>query len=82
MNDTVRPVLERRLLILAPTGRDAPLTQSVLAEAGLRAVVCDSLNGLFQEMAQGAGALIISEEALLEETALYYLGERLSRQPP
>jgi len=82
MNDTVRPGLERRLLILAPTGRDAPLTQSVLAEAGLRAVVCDSLNGLFQEMAQGAGALIISEEALLDETSLYYLGDRLSRQPP
>ncbi|MGE5095808.1 MAG: ATP-binding protein [Betaproteobacteria bacterium] len=76
-----RPSLERRLLILAPTGRDAPLTQQVFAEAGLRSSVCADLPSLVEEIGAGAGALVISEEALLQETALYYLGERLARQP-
>jgi PAS domain S-box-containing protein len=72
--------LERRLLILAPTGRDAPLTHSVLAEAGLRSSICPDLPALVQEIGRGAGALVISEEALLQETSLYYLGDRLARQ--
>ena len=81
MNESQSPQLERRLLILAPTGRDASLTHSVLAEAGMRSTVCADLGSLVQEIGRGAGALVISEEALLQETALYYLGDRLARQP-
>ena len=82
MNEASRLQLERRLLVLAPTGRDAPLTQAVLAEAGLRSAICDDLVTLVQEIGKGAGALVVSEEALLQETSLYFLGERLARQPP
>ncbi|HET9651320.1 MAG TPA: hypothetical protein VFP36_03985, partial [Usitatibacter sp.] len=76
-----RPGLERRLLILAPTGRDAALTQQVLGEAGLRSAACADLPTLLHEISLGAGALLISEEALLQESSLYYLGERLAHQP-
>jgi PAS domain S-box-containing protein len=76
------PSHERRLLILAPTGRDAPLARSVLGESGIRSTACRDLAQLLQEMALGAGALLISEEALVNEAQLHQLGDRLSRQPP
>jgi len=76
------PSHERRLLILAPTGRDAPLARSVLAEVGIRSTACRDLPHLLQEMSAGAGAILISEEAIGNETQLYALGDRLSRQPP
>jgi PAS domain S-box-containing protein len=76
------PATERRLLVLAPTGRDAPLTGTLLAEAGIRCTLCTDLPHLASELAQGAGAILISEEAIPTEQQLYFLGERLSRQPP
>jgi len=82
VTETGSPAHERRLLILAPTGRDAPLTRSVLAEAGIRCTICRDLPHMVQELALGAGALLISEEAISKETELYYLGDRLSRQAP
>jgi len=81
MSEATRLHLERRLLILAPTGRDAALTQTVLADAGLRSTICSDLPMLVQEVGKGAGALVMSEESLMQESALYYLGERLARQP-
>jgi PAS domain S-box-containing protein len=77
-----RSQLERRALLLAPTGRDAQLVNAVLAEAGIRAHVCADLQQLAGEMSMGAGALLLSEEAVASEPALYFLGERLARQPP
>ena len=82
MTEAGSPSHERRLLVLAPTGRDAPLTRSVLAEAGIRCTICRDLPHLVQELTLGAGALLISEEAISNETQLYYLGDRLSRQAP
>ena len=77
-----QPSFERRVLILAPTGRDAHLTRDVLADAGIRATVCADLPGLVDEMAAGAGTLLLSEEALTSEVGLQYLGDKLMRQPP
>jgi PAS domain S-box-containing protein len=82
LNDVAHPSLERRLLILAPTGRDAPLTQQVLSDAGIRCAVCPDLPGLARELESGAGGLLLSEEALRSEAHLYFLGERLAHQPP
>ena len=82
MTEAGSPSHERRVLILAPTGRDAQLTRSVLAESGIRSTACRDLTHLLQEMSLGAGAILISEEAIANETQLYYLGDRLSRQPP
>ena len=76
------PALERRVLILAPTGRDGELTRNVLAEAGIRSTVCADLGGMIAEIAAGAGVLLFSEEALSSEVHLGFLGDRLMRQPP
>jgi len=75
-------LLERRLLILAPTGRDAQLSRTMLAEHGVRCAICADLPSLVSEMALGAGAVLISEESLQTVEQLYLLGERLARQPP
>lgn len=82
MSPAPRPSAERRVLILAPTGRDAQLTRSILAEVGIRSLPCDSLAMLCREMADGAGALLLSEEAVMSESDMLFLGERLGRQPP
>src|SRR5690348_9725121 len=37
---------------------------------------------LVGELAQGAGAILISEEAIPQQEQLYFLGDRLGRQPP
>jgi len=76
------PSNERRVLILAPTGRDAQITRSVLAEVGIRSLPCPDLATLGREMAEGAGALLLSEEAIMSESDMFFLGERLGRQPP
>jgi PAS domain S-box-containing protein len=73
--------LERRLLILAPIGRDAELSRTMLAEHGIRCHICADLNALALEINSGAGAVLISEEALQTVEHLYVLGERLQRQP-
>ena len=81
MTSAPQPSFERRILILAPTGRDAQLTQGVLAEAGIRSFACADLPSLVQEIGRGAGALLLSEEALASEVQLHFLGDRLIRQP-
>jgi PAS domain S-box-containing protein len=82
LNDSAQRLAERRILILAPTGRDAPMTRDVLAEAGLRTLVCGDLADMVGRMAEGVGALLIAEEALLDDVHVQYLADRLSRQPP
>lgn len=52
-----------RVLILAPTGRDAALAQRILSDAGLHASVCKSIDDLAAECCD-AGALLIAEEAI------------------
>ncbi len=74
--------LERRVLILAPTGRDAELTRGVLGDAGIRCTSCTDMNQLVEELNRGVGALLLSEEALVSEAHLHALGDRLLRQSP
>ena len=82
MNEATRLAAERRVLILAPTGKDGLLTHAILAEAGIRSLACQNLAHLAREMQEGAGALLLSEEALMSEADLFYVGERLALQPP
>ncbi len=53
-----------RILILAPSGRDARLAAQTLARSGLSGQVCTDLGQLHQEIAAGAGAVLIAGEAL------------------
>jgi PAS domain S-box-containing protein len=82
VTEPASPIHERRLLVLAPTGRDGALTRSVLAESGVRCTLCRDIPHLVQELSLGAGAVLMSEEAISDEAKLFYFGDRLSRQPP
>jgi signal transduction histidine kinase/CheY-like chemotaxis protein len=71
---------ERVLLRLA-TPKDAELTGAVLARAGIAATACANVSQLVIELAHGAGALMLAEEALAEAGSAR-LGEWLAAQPP
>jgi signal transduction histidine kinase len=72
---------ESRILVLAPTGRDAALAGATLRGGGLAAHLCDSLDDLCSELALGTGGLLLTQEALAG-AALDRLLEALDRQPP
>ena len=55
---------ERRVLLVAPTRRDAEITCAFLNKAGMRCVVCRDLVGLAEEIGKGAGAVLLTEEAI------------------
>ncbi len=50
--------------MLAPTGRDAPLTVLLLKEAGIAADICIGLESLAVELRRGAALAIVADEAL------------------
>jgi PAS domain S-box-containing protein len=69
-----------RVLVLAPAGRDAAVTATVLAKEGLSPGICLSIDELCKQVAKGAGAAIIAEEAL-GPAALDLLVRNLRKQP-
>lgn len=71
---------DERILILAPVGRDGPAMATLLIERGFTAIVCESSSELRTRMSQGAGALLLTEEAL-ELAQLPELLTRLRNQP-
>jgi len=79
MNPSLEPT-ENRVLLLAPTGRDALLARRVLAEAGIGACVCTSLGELQLGIREGAGAVLVTEDGL-SVTAVAELAEVLANQP-
>jgi signal transduction histidine kinase len=58
--------LSERALVLAPFGRDAQIASSLLADAELPAVVCDSVEDLALQIDRGAGFAVVAIEALTE----------------
>ncbi len=69
-----------RVLILAPVGRDVALTGAVLNRAGIDSVVCSDLDDLQQNLAEGAGAAVVTEEALIGRE-VRGLTEWIAQQP-
>lgn len=55
---------EWRVLLLPPTRRDAEALRAVLSEAHVATEVCANLAALAAEVGRGAGAVVVSEEAL------------------
>jgi signal transduction histidine kinase len=55
---------EERILVLAPRGKDAVLAAGALQSAGLTTHICHDLDALTRELANGAGAVLIAEEAV------------------
>jgi signal transduction histidine kinase/ActR/RegA family two-component response regulator len=73
--------MELRVLIHAPRGRDAAVVRDVIRShhAGL---ICETPARLMQAISEGAGAAVITEEALADEALLKLLDELLATQPP
>ncbi len=69
---------ESRVLLLAPTERDAAASREVLAGAGLACCLCRDLKDLAGELAAGASAAIVPEEVLSNPE---YLVAVLREQP-
>jgi len=70
-----------RVLIFAPIGRDASLTAELLSRAGIACQVCHAMNDVCIELARGAGAILLTEEALADPR-LDDLADALASQPP
>ena len=81
MTSRVELSAEERFLVLAPSGRDAQLTCSLLEKAGMQAVVCSSMDQMCKQVSEaGALGLMLAEEALTPR-AVQHLRELLARQP-
>jgi len=73
--------LECRVLMRGATAKDALMTRAVLERAGVQVQACSTLAELVDELARGAGALVLAEEALADPAATG-LTQTLQRQPP
>ncbi|HEX8251946.1 MAG TPA: hypothetical protein VF846_02270, partial [Thermoanaerobaculia bacterium] len=71
--------LNERILILAPTGRDAELASAALQKAGLIAEICPTIEDLCAAVEHGVGAAMITEEAL-DAKAMTCLRQSLEKQ--
>lgn len=56
--------VSEQALICAPHGRDAAVASRMLSEAGMSARICADLLALVDELKQGAGFAVLTEEAL------------------
>ncbi len=72
---------EARILVLAPLGRDGPLAQKALQDAGMDAELCASMDALCERLAEGAGAALLTEEGL-DGPGAARLSAALELQPP
>lgn len=69
-----------RVLVLAPYGRDARLTATLLQEAGMHCLPCADLAEVCACTEEGCGAWLLSEETL-DNKSLALAQERLAAQP-
>ena len=70
-----------RVLIFAPIGRDSALTQELFMRASIPCHVCGSLAEVCTGIADGAGAVLLTEEALADDR-IDDLARHLAEQPP
>ena len=69
-----------RILLRAATARDAVMATDVLQRAGIASHVCTDIQALVSELAHGAGALLVAEEALSDVGASELI-RQLDQQP-
>lgn len=58
------PNIDNRVLICAPTGRDATASVAILSRAGVSGEICSALTSAVKEIARGAAAVLLAEESL------------------
>jgi PAS domain S-box-containing protein len=81
MSDTERNTLEHRVLVLAPTGKDAAITQSILSHAKVACVICMDMEQMCEHLRAGAAAVLLVEEAIAADSSNRLI-EFVARQPP
>jgi signal transduction histidine kinase len=59
--------LEERILLLAPTKRDAAAAGKLFESVGIALTLCDDIAGICSEMQRGAAAAIVPDEAILDD---------------
>jgi signal transduction histidine kinase len=72
---------DQRVLVLAPTGRDAILTENLLHQASIPVRICPDMATACDHLQRGAGAIVLAEEAL-DPNAANMLLQTLDAQPP
>jgi signal transduction histidine kinase/ActR/RegA family two-component response regulator len=72
--------LDYRVLILAPIGRDGVLSEQLLGQASVACHVSHSAHELCEALREGAGAVMLTEEALADP-GIDELAETLHTQP-
>ena len=72
--------IDRRVLVVTPTGGDARNSILVLEHAGFQAEACDNVAAASEEADRGCGVYLIAEEAL-RTTHRLVLRTALARQP-
>ena len=70
-----------RVLVYAPIGRDSALTEELLSRASIPCHVCGSMQEVCGELETGAGAVLLTEEALADPH-IDELATALEAQPP
>jgi signal transduction histidine kinase len=76
-----RSPIEMRVLILAPVGRDGDLLAQTLKAIAVEPAIVPGIDALVKEVALGAGASIIADEALTPQH-VHELAAWLSTEPP
>ncbi len=72
---------ELRILILAPTQKDAEITSRILESEKIPFHICKDMENLCHEIESGAGAAIVTEESLLSDPK-NCIKKILKSQPP
>ena len=71
---------ELRVLLLAPTRRDAEVTSRLLAATGLETHCCASCADVAEELPRGAGVLLLTED-IVADKSFPLLRQALEEQP-
>jgi signal transduction histidine kinase len=81
MNDQAKSdLMQYRVLVLAPTGRDAQVIVHTLVEASLDTVIIPDVLRLRDALIKGAGCVVLAKEAL-DSLAITQLATALAEQP-
>jgi signal transduction histidine kinase/ActR/RegA family two-component response regulator len=80
LDDAARSLVEHRSLIFVRGLHEGKLTARLLHEAGLASELCMNTKDLRLKLEQGAGALLLAEEILTDDTRRV-LANALSQQP-
>ncbi|HVG05794.1 MAG TPA: ATP-binding protein [Burkholderiaceae bacterium] len=80
MDNTAKGSLDNRVLVLAPTVKDATLTSAIFERASILCVCCRNLADLSQHINEGVAALLIPEDVVGELPASS-VGRWLRSQP-